>query len=559
MNFYINKFSIISKTLNKSFSETFDEGINLIVGEKDSGKTSLARAIMFTLGCDVNNFDLINKIPDVVFILEFSIDDQNYILLRKQLSKSGKGKNYYKLIYNGEYETFFDTKSFGERLNSLLNINIRTLNKNNERTNLYPNHLLLPFYIDQDYSWQTYLSSTFSGLQFIYNYKKIILEYFSGLRTNQYYDLLLKKNETLKDYQMLESLIDSKKLIYQENIYNMKIIEDVNLDQFKDKYQTILKIYENIITTEHELKNQFNEMIFKKNTLIKQHERLNLTIETIIPDELETHCPNCKQIIYKEMDENYKLLVSKENLVNEREKIRMQLKDVEDDILSTNKRIREANIDGTEIENKLNADEKVVSLTERAESYAFSKINEKLHEEIEKLIVEKDYKGEELDSVEVQLNKLNMRNLTEKYQKLMIEAYNDLNIEFSYKNYYNCNLESVNINLSGASKVQAFLAQYLSIYELVLLNKESVNIPMFIDTYLKDDLNHEEIDRTTEFVLKKLNKGHQTFLYISNNKDTLAKIEGNVYGYKKIDLESDQKLFTKEYDNTYLEYKKFIE
>lgn len=559
MNFYINRFSILSKTLNKSFSQVFDKGINLIVGEKDSGKTSLARAIMFTLGCDVQNFDLKNKVPDIVFILEFSLDNSDYIIIRKQLKTVGRGKNYYKLIHEKEEEVFFDTKTFAERLNTLFNVNIITLNKENERTFLYPNHIFLPFFVDQDYSWQSYLTSTFTGLNFIHNFKKMILEYYSGMRSNHYYELLLQKNEALKKYRKLDSLIESKESIFQENINNMRIIEDIDIEKFKQKYQAILKIYDSIIRTEHQLKNKFNEIVYEKNNLVKQHERLNLAINTIIPDELQEHCPNCKQIIYKHLDENYKLLLSKENLINEREKIQMQLKDIEKEFDNTNSEIININIKGSELEKKLNADENVISLTERAESYAFSKINDSLREEINGLLIKKSERESELEDIEEKLKKMNHQNITEKYQRLMIKAYRDLNISFSYKSYYTSNLESVNINLSGASKVQAFIAQYLSIFELSLLNSQSVNIPMFIDTYLKDDLNHEEINRTTDFVFEKMNKGHQSFLYISNNKDTLSRIGNYDYKYKKVNLENKEQLFTKDYMTTYLTYKDILE
>lgn len=559
MNFYINRFSILSKILNKSFSQVFDKGINLIVGEKDSGKTSLARAIMFTLGCDVQNFDLKNKVPDIVFILEFSLDNSDYIIIRKQLKTVGRGKNYYKLIHEKEEEVFFDTKTFAERLNTLFNINIITLNKENERTFLYPNHIFLPFFVDQDYSWQSYLTSTFTGLNFIHNFKKMILEYYSGMRSNHYYELLLQKNEALKKYRKLDSLIESKESIFQENINNMRIIEDIDIEKFKQKYQAILKIYDSIIRTEHQLKNKFNEIVYEKNNLVKQHERLNLAINTIIPDELQEHCPNCKQIIYKHLDENYKLLLSKENLINEREKIQMQLKDIEKEFDNTNSEIININIKGSELEKKLNADENVISLTERAESYAFSKINDSLREEINGLLIKKSERESELEDIEEKLKKMNHQNITEKYQRLMIKAYRDLNISFSYKSYYTSNLESVNINLSGASKVQAFIAQYLSIFELSLLNSQSVNIPMFIDTYLKDDLNHEEINRTTDFVFEKMNKGHQSFLYISNNKDTLSRIGNYDYKYKKVNLENKEQLFTKDYMTTYLTYKDILE
>lgn len=559
MNFYINKFSILSKTLNKSFSQTFDKGINLIIGEKDSGKTSLARAIMFTLGCDVNNFDLKKKIPDIVFILEFSLNNIDYIIIRRQLNTKGRGKNYFKLVCKKEEEIFYDTKAFAERINNLFNIKIVTLNKDDERTFLYPNHIFLPFFVDQDYSWQGYLNSTFTGLNFIHNFKKIILEFYSGMRSNKYYELLLQKNEALKKHRKLDSLIDSKELIYQENIKNMKIIEDIDIEVFKQRYLSILKKYDEVIQTEHDLKSKFNEVIYEKNNLVKQYERLDLTINTFIPNELQEHCPNCNQLIYKHLDDNYKLLLSKENLNNEREKIQMQLHDNKRMLEDINTRITDMNIKGTELEKKLNADENVISLTERAESYAFSKINDNLKGEIESLIIEKSEKESELKDVEVKLRKLNNENIAEKYKKIMIKAFKDLNISFSYKSYYNSNLESVNINLSGASKVQAYIAQYLSIFELSLLNNETVNIPMFIDTYLKDDLNHEEINRTTDFVFEKMDKGHQSFLYISNNKDTLSRIESYDYEYRKIILESKEQLFTQDYMTNYLIYKDILE
>lgn len=559
MNYIIKRFSILSKTLNKAFSEDFERGINLIIGEKDSGKTSLARAIMYTLGCDVINFDLKNKIPDSIFVLEFLIGNQEYTLVRKQLNTKGRGKNYFKLIHDNNENVFFDTKTFAERLNEMFNIPIETLNKNNERTYLYPNHIFLPFFIDQDYSWQSYLSSTFTGLNFINNYKKMILEYHSGMRSNKYYELLLQKNETFKEYQMLDSLVKSKKVILKENLNNMKIIEDIDIEKFKIKYQTVLQMYSNIISTEHELKHKLNNIIYERNSLITQENRLNLTIDQIIPNELEEHCPNCKQIIYKQLEENYRLLLSKENLINEREKIKMQLNDIEKEFSVTNKHLEDANITEGRLQEKLNADENLISLADRAESYAFSIINNNLKEEIDSLVLKREVKDKELVEIEELLNKLNHNNIAETYKKCMIQAYKDLNISFAYNNYYTNNLESVKINLSGASKVQAFIAQYLTIFELTLLNLESINIPIFIDTYLKDDFNQDEINRTTDFVFEKIKKGNQAFLYISNNKDTLSRIKSYNNEYKKIKLESGKQLFTKDYETIYELYRDILE
>lgn len=122
MYFYLERFSILSKSLNKSFSESLEHGMNIIIGGKDSGKTSFARAIMYTLGCDVCNFDLIEKYPDAIFTLEFLIGSEKYILVRQQLNRKRVGKNCFKLFHNETSEIFFTTTDFSKRLNDILGI-----------------------------------------------------------------------------------------------------------------------------------------------------------------------------------------------------------------------------------------------------------------------------------------------------------------------------------------------------------------------------------------------------------------------------------------------------
>ena len=560
MKLNINKCSILSQSINKSFSEKFNRKINIIIGGKDSGKTSLARSIMYTLGCDVRNFDLIKKYPDIVFILEFSIDNQEYIIIRQQLNEKGVGKNCFKLfcINSDTKEIFFNTTEFSKRLNELLEIKLITLNKSDERSYLFPNHIFLPFYMDQDFSWQSYLTSTFSSVKFIKNYKKLILEYFTGMRGNEYYELLLQKNEAKKEFRKLDALVESKEIIFEENSRNIKIIEDIDIQSFKEKYKLVLKVYENVIQTEHDLKKEYNEHIYEKNLLEKQYDNLSTSIEKIIPQELEEDCPNCKQIIYKEMSENYQLLLSKENLIKERQKIQLYLKKSEENIQKNEEKLIRVTNDGSVLRKKLDADKEVVSLADRAESYAFSNINSMLSKEIKELTLKREEKRKLYSKIEAQLNELNKNDVSKSYQSLMLAAYKELDIPFSYNNYYTNNLESVKIDLSGASKVQAFLAQYLSVYELTN-NRDGVKFPFVIDTFLKDDLNHAEINRTTDFLLSKLDKSHQSFLFISDNKDTLARVDESEVDCNKLHLGKDLQLFDKDYSFIYSEYNDYLE
>ena len=352
MNFFINKFSIISPINKEAFSQEFTSNINLIVGEKDTGKSTLSRAIMFTMGCDVRSFDFLKKFPENIYILEFSINSDDFLLIRRRL-KDGKGKNYFKLIKNKlDINIYYDTTSFKDMLNEILGIRLVTTGKENVETKLFPNHIFLPFYTDQDYSWQSYLAATFNGINFIPNIKKTLLEYFSGARSNDYYTLQLEKNKLKADFLEIESLVRSKELIIQENIRNTKIIESIDVEDFKENYKMVLSLYNNIIETEHKIKEELNENIYSKNSLLEMRSKLDLSIETIIEKEIEKECPTCNQRIDNNMEHNYKLLLTRENLINEREKIKMHLGNADKSINESMEQVKTLKLDQSNLERK---------------------------------------------------------------------------------------------------------------------------------------------------------------------------------------------------------------
>lgn len=285
--------------------------------------------------------------------------------------------------------------------------------------------------------------------------------------------------------------------------------------------------------------------------------KIDMSIETIIDREIEKECPTCYQRIDNKMEQNYRLLLTRENLVNEREKIIMYLDEVERSINESMKEVKSLRIEQKDLEAKLNADSSLVSLVERADSYALSRINIKLKEEIESLEIKRAKNQKRLKEIEENLNKLNDKDVSQEYKKLMIQAFKDLNIQFSFKNYYTSNLESVEIGLSGASKVQAFIAQYLTIYEMSLKNTDVINIPMIIDTFLKDDFNKDEIKKTTNFIFNKLEKTFQSFIFMSNNNQTLDTIED--YQFNRIDLSTSYDFFNSNYEDIYKKYQSYLE
>lgn len=556
MNFIINEFTILAPSIKKAFNQTFKRNINLIVGVKDSGKTTLVRSMLYTLGCDVKGFDFIDKYPSNIYIIDFNIDDDKFILIRKRI-KDGRGKNFFKIIKNNiEIFTFFDTSNYKEFLNKIMKIEVVTRGKDKTETTLYPNHIFLPFYTDQDNSWQNYLSGTFNGIVFIDNYKKVILEYFTGARPNEYYGLQLEKTNLVNQLDDLNALIKSKELIIKENINNIKIIENIDVEDFKKQYDFFLKMYDNILNSEHELKKELNEKIYKKNSYLDIRSKVTQSIDSFIESELTNTCPNCEQIIHNIMEDNYKLYQAKENLINERDKLNMYLKDIESEISITLKELNNLKEEDKSLKSKLDTTAKLVDLNDRADSYALNRVNSKLENEIDKLRIERDKKNESLEITKKELSELNKYDVSTKYQELMISSFIELGVPFSYNNYYTSNLESVKISLSGATKVQAYIAQYLSIYQMITNNDKCITIPMFIDTFLKDDFNLQEIQKTTKYIFNTLIDKEQSFIFIADNEQTLDSVKN--YNINKIVLDAPSSILTDGYEKNYTKYEEHI-
>lgn len=556
MNFIINEFTILAPSIKKAFNQTFKKNINLIIGIKDSGKTTLVRSMMYTLGCDVKGFEFTTDYPNNIYIMDFNIDEDNFILIRKKI-KDGRGKNFFKIIKNNrDVNIFFDTSNYKDYLNKIMKIEVVTRDKNKKETTLYPNHIFLPFYSDQDNSWQNYLSATFSGINFIDNYKKVILEYFTGARPNEYYGLQLEKTNLVNQLDDISALIRSKELIIKENINNIKIIENIDVEDFKKQYQFFLEMYNNILNSEHELKKELNEKIYKKNSYLDIKNKVTQSINSFIESELTDTCPNCEQIVYNKMEDTYKLYLAKENLINERDKLNMYLKDIESEISVEMNDLKNLKEEGYSLKSKLDTTAKLVDLNDRADSYALNRVNNKLEEEINKLRIERDKKNESLDKTKKALSELNKYDVATKYQELMISSFKLLNVPFSYNNYYTSNLESVKISLSGATKVQAYIAQYLSIYQMITDNDKCITIPMFIDTFLKDDFNLQEIQKTTKYIFNILKDKDQSFIFIADNEQTLAVVKE--YNVNKLVLNTPSSILTGEYDKNYNKYEEYL-
>jgi hypothetical protein len=152
---------------------------NLIVGRNHTGKTSLIRSLFDTLGATPEG-TLESWDKSAVSVVEFSVDNKSYFALHQDGRRA---------LFDAELKLLAATTNFGDwsRLFcEITDFNLVFSDKESEVKAADPACFFLPFYINQDGSWQAEWN-TFRGMKRFSAPWGAILEYFTGVCPPEYY------------------------------------------------------------------------------------------------------------------------------------------------------------------------------------------------------------------------------------------------------------------------------------------------------------------------------------------------------------------------------------
>lgn len=163
---------------------------NLILGRNHTGKTSLIRSLFVTLGAKPNG-KLESWDDGSASLVEFSIDEKHYFALHQ---------NGYRALFSANKELIKSTLSFtkwSELFCEITDFNLIFSDRESEVKQAGPDCFFLPFYINQDGSWQSEWN-TFRGMQRYSSPWKAILEYFTGICPPSYYRAKAERDQEAK-------------------------------------------------------------------------------------------------------------------------------------------------------------------------------------------------------------------------------------------------------------------------------------------------------------------------------------------------------------------------
>lgn len=186
-SFRFNNIWLLSHRDMKARHVNFHPHKNLILGRNHTGKTSLIRSLFQTLGAKPEGkLELWDE--NTVSLVEFSVGDNNYFALHQ---------NGHRALFDANkelIETTYISEKWAELFSGVVDFNLVFSDKESEVRSADPACFFLPFYINQDGSWQSEWN-TFKGMKKSWG---AILEYFTGVCPPEYYRLKAERDQEIR-------------------------------------------------------------------------------------------------------------------------------------------------------------------------------------------------------------------------------------------------------------------------------------------------------------------------------------------------------------------------
>ena len=423
----LKRLILISEKEKHSQEITFCEGLNIILGDNKTGKSSIIKSIFYTLGCELKKIEPEWKELISAYLLFIGYGEREFCILRQ--------KKKYQIFesINKSYQCIINTENYNEFCNcfmSILKINIPFIIKNKgDKINITPPLLFRFQYIDQDEGWNK-IADSFSNVGYIVDWKTNTNKYVSGYLEEKYYDLVSKKaTETIKKEEKKKEFVHNESFVNRITSTLTDINEYDSMDDLSNTLELLIVENEQLQKDYFSLKNQIsmveNEIYMnqcKLNTVENNMIETKKDIEFAMTLEKELICPICgtkyENGLSEQMDISFdyahceklknELCEQLSNEHNELDTLSKKYNELSDKIFSNNKKIKQS--------------QKLLSFTKFYQNKGQLEIYEKCQKQLSVLQKEIDAIDIDINKLTVEINKLKSKKRSNEI-KCEIESY----------------------------------------------------------------------------------------------------------------------------------------
>lgn len=530
----INSFSIIDFKNKEAEKFEFKSGSNLVISDKNTqGKSSLLKSMYFTLGFDVRQFPANWNINDMYFQLEVRINNSNYTITRQN--------NIFRVSDKAEP---MNVKEYSEWFQMKLNANMKLANTRTKSLyDAYSSALILPFYIDQDDSWDggMYKNVTDTLNQYARIPEDIFKSIFS-ISSLEILELQNLVNNYTKEKSALESGIQSLIKVleeYKEENINTPTVSKIDKEALKNDIKNYLLMQNEL---NEQITNYKIKLLNKQEILDLQKQELSELNQLLLMNRkryrsIEAECRYCHSKLTTEQS------LTRLDLSNNYFEISLLKDEVEKEIKKLTTDINEFKSKQSLVESSINEVHRRIEKSKEMltiDEYVKATVkNEAIHELenlINKQVVSKENFHREIKDLNKDIRRLKKEkqflsdDIEKNYNILLTELKSVLtDIDITDHKF----LDFKKINGSGMNKNKKYLAYYL-IYFSLLKKYSSYSIPFCIDSFIKNEITGESSKEMFKAIEQYFfdNDNQSFFSIVSENLKYLEHLES----YNKVKL-----------------------
>lgn len=535
----------------------FDQQATLILGENDTGKSSLIKAIYATFGADAAVVHRDWKALGVASMVVFTVDDLPYKLLRSSDIFALFDATGSKL-----WSVSGITSNLAPQLADLLGIELRMQSRDGEFVIPPPAYFFAPFYVDQDAGWQRNWSS-FSGMQQFEQFRPSLALFHTGVRPNEYYAAQAAKIEADRAKAELAKERDALDRAATRLQKGRTVLGfDLRPESFGDRIEELTRRASALQAKQFEVKEKLATLHSKRAILVEQTGIAGAALAELDKDfaflrsspYAEIVCPTCGTLHQNNFINKFSLSADVDACRSFLLEARQDLARVEQEIANENQHFAGFSEDIAAIESILNETRGDLKLrdilefeSERLVDAAFASERQ----EIDFAVGERD--GEADDAARIMKSysdpkreKAIKQFFTEKLHRFTHDLQVPTLPEGFFKSFY------ANPPETGSDQPRALLAYYFALAHTVNAYSSALIGPLVIDSPVQQDQDPSNAARIMQFAVDNVPAGMQLIL-------GSVRLHDAQYDGARVELVDKRRLLrAEEYDAVQIELEPFL-
>lgn len=516
---YFKDAAIVSLRDKKGFTFKFSPKINIIYGENDTGKSSLIKSLYYTLGGNLR-IDKRWKNDDIISKVTMHVKGREFAFVRRD-----KHISIYQTLPHKKLVVASNSLSeIANHIKNIFGFSLQLVNKKTAmQSQAYPACLYLPFYIDQDDGWYKVLES-FSNLAMYKDWQRNILQYHSGIRPKEYYDIqgeLIKISLELEELRATLKIVQLAKKKFEDSFG--RVLFDVDIDYYEDLLGKFLDKCNALNLEESKYRVKLLEALSLRDSVNQEIEDCRLQLNENDMNSLSG---------YEDIETKYHVLESRDKLLTILPELYEQKSALEEEISSLKSKLRQSQELSIELNDMLCEVKNELSLRDVIRSQASKEVeftfDDQIKELLEKIGLLTVAQNEYLEKEKEFTDKKRTKKINDEFKGYLSKAQDNLSIQEPVVESI-VRYSRITRSETGSRNPRTIFAYHYALLKTIDKFSTFPLLPVVVDSPKQQDLDPKLTENLISLCTEDLATKSQMII------GSVA-LENNMHGFNQIEL-----------------------